>query len=66
MLNILQQQSSGSNNGSSVTRTQAISILQSLYNAKIFSDIKDDSARPDATDQRQFLDNNKIFKSVHL
>ncbi|CAF1150427.1 unnamed protein product [Adineta steineri] len=61
MLNILQQQSSGSN-ASSVTRTQAITILQSLYNAKIFSDIKDDSTRIDANDSKQFLDNNKIFK----
>ncbi|UJR20894.1 hypothetical protein I4U23_024003 [Adineta vaga] len=62
MLEILQQQASGSENGSSVTRTQAISILQSLYNAKIFSDIKDNSARIDINDPRQFLDNNKIFK----
>jgi len=61
MLNILQQQSS-SNNSSSVTRTQAITILQSLYNANIFSDIKDNSNRTDANDPRQFLDNNKIFK----
>jgi hypothetical protein len=43
-------------------RTQAINILQSLYNAKIFSDVKDDSNRIDANDSRQFLDNNKIFK----
>ena len=61
MVNILQEQSSGSN-GSSATRTQAITILQSLYNAKIFSDIKDESNRIDANDPKQFLDNNKIFK----
>jgi len=45
-------------------RTQAMTILQSLYNAKIFSDIKDDSNRTDANDPRQFLDNNKIFKYI--
>ncbi|CAF2403919.1 unnamed protein product [Rotaria sp. Silwood2] len=61
MVDILQHQSSNSNS-SSVTRTQAITMLQSLYNAKIFSDIKDDSNRTDANDPRQFLDNNKIFK----
>jgi hypothetical protein len=61
MVNILQEQSSGSNS-SSATRTQAITILQSLYNAKIFSDIKDDSHRIDANGPKQFLDNNKIFK----
>ncbi|CAF3942923.1 unnamed protein product [Rotaria magnacalcarata] len=60
MVNILQQQSSGSSS-SLVTRTQAITMLQSLYNAKIFSDIKDDSKRTDASDPKQFLD-NKIFK----
>jgi hypothetical protein len=38
-----------------------MTILQSLYNAKIFSDIKDDS---NGNDSRQFLDNNKIFKYV--
>ncbi len=41
-----------------------MTILQSLYNAKIFSDIKDDSNRTDANDPRQFLDNNKIFKYI--
>ncbi|CAF0987095.1 unnamed protein product [Rotaria sp. Silwood1] len=61
MINILQQQSSNSNS-SSVTRTQAITMLQSLYNAKIFSDMKDDSNRTDANDPKQFLDSNKIFK----
>jgi len=43
-----------------------MTILQSLYNAKIFSDIKDDSNRIDANDPRQFLDNNKIFKYIFL
>ncbi|CAF1024724.1 unnamed protein product [Adineta ricciae] len=62
MLEILQQQASGSESSSSVTRTQAMTILQSLYNAKIFSDIKEDSSRTGANDPKQFLDNNKIFK----
>ena len=39
-----------------------MTILQSLYNAKIFSDIKEDSSRTGANDPKQFLDNNKIFK----
>ena len=82
MINILQQQESGVNSSSSVTRlvrgsshrpwsivrvsrTQAITLLQSLYNAKIFSDIKDDPHRMSINDDpRQFLDNNKIFRSV--
>lgn len=43
-------------------RTQAITMLQSLYNAKIFSDVKDDSKRTDVNDPKKFLDNNKFFK----